>query len=172
MNIFGSANILLPRTDKGVNMETWAVIACDQFTSQPEYWDEARNKVGDAPSALRLILPEAELPASPDRIAGIHATMKQYLDEGLFQEYKDAYVYVERTQLDGSIRKGLVGAVDLEEYDSGLRPQSGGRLLAIRATEGTVPERIPPRRAVREGAPARVVRKRRLLDISSCFHRT
>ncbi|MCR5346316.1 MAG: DUF1015 domain-containing protein [Fretibacterium sp.] len=145
MSLFQAADILLPNVR---DMGLWPVVACDQFTSQPEYWDEVREKVGDAPSSYHLILPEAELPASPERTAAIHATMKDYLEKGLFREHKNAYVYVERTQMDGSVRRGVVGAVDLEGYD-----YSEGSSSPIRATERTVVERIPPRRAVREGAP-------------------
>ena len=145
MSLFQSADILLPNVK---DMTLWPVIACDQFTSQPEYWDEVREKTGDAPSSYHLILPEAELPASPARVAAIHAAMREYLEKALFREYRNSYVYVERTQMDGSVRRGLVGAVDLEGYD-----YSEGSSSPIRATERTVVERIPPRRAVREGAP-------------------
>ncbi|MBR1672719.1 MAG: DUF1015 domain-containing protein [Fretibacterium sp.] len=145
MSLFQSADILLPDAQA---LGLWPVIACDQFTSQPEYWDEVRRLVGSAPSSYHLILPEAELPASPERVAGIHAAMESCLRRSLFCEYKDAYVYLERTLLDGSVRPGLVGAVDLEEYDYGE-----GSKAKVRATERTVVERIPPRKAVREGAP-------------------
>lgn len=145
MSLFQSADILLPNVK---DMTLWPVIACDQFTSQPEYWDEVREKTSDAPSSYHLILPEAELPASPARVAAIHAAMREYLEKALFREYRNSYVYVERTQMDGSVRRGLVGAVDLEGYD-----YSEGSSSPIRATERTVVERIPPRRAVREGAP-------------------
>ena len=145
MSIFATARILLPRD---VDMEKWAVIACDQFTSQPDYWQRVEQTVGQAHSALRLILPEAELEeASPERIPGIHAAMRDYLERGLFQVWEDAFVYVERQLLDGSIRRGLVGALDLEQYD--YREDSRA---AVRATERTVLERIPPRQKIREGA--------------------
>ena len=143
---FQPAEILLP---KDVDMTKWAVVACDQFTSQPEYWEAVEAYVGTAPSALRLILPEAQL-RSPDvdaHIAEINRTMRAYLDGGLFASYPDTLVYVERTQSDGRIRRGLVGMVDLEQYD--FTPGSG---TLIRATEGTVLSRIPPRVRVREHA--------------------
>ena len=146
MDVFVPARILLPRA---VQMEKWAVIACDQFTSQPEYWERVERAVGDAPSALRLILPEAELAGPYERrIPAIHAAMRRYLDEGLFDVYEEAFVYVERSLTDGSVRRGLVGAVDLEQYD--YRDDVSA---AVRATERTVVERIPPRKKVRDGAP-------------------
>lgn len=145
MSVFGPADLLIPDVE---DMAAWSVIACDQFTSQPEYWDAVRDRAGDAPSSLRLILPEVELAsAGPERIGEIDRAMERYLRAGLFREHRDAYVYLERTLLDGSIRRGLVGAIDLEAYD--WRP---GATAAIRATERTVPERLPPRMAVRRGA--------------------
>ncbi len=147
MAVFSSADILLP---KEAPYETWSVIACDQFTSQPEYWEETRKIVGDAPSSVNLILPEAEL-GSPDedaRIKKINQTMQDYLDEGVFTTYKDSMVYVERAMQDGSIRKGLIGKLDLEAYD-----YSQGSTSDVRATEKTVVERIPPRVRVRKDAP-------------------
>ena len=144
---FSPADILLPRK---ADMGKWAVVACDQFTSEPEYWKAVENTVGEAPSTLRLILPEAHLNA-PDvdkRIADINANMKRYLDEGIFKTMRGSFIYTERTQSDGSIRHGLIGKVDLECYD--FTPGSGA---LIRATEGTVLDRIPPRVRVRKDAP-------------------
>ena len=140
------ADILLPRK---ADMTKWAVVACDQFTSQPEYWEAVEQEVGDAPSTLRLILPEAKLHDSDvaDHIADINATMQRYLDEGVFTEYPGALFYMERTQADGKVCQGLIGMVDLEDYD--FLP---GSRHPIRATEGTVLERIPPRVRVREHA--------------------
>ena len=124
------------------------MIACDQFTSQPEYWEEVQKFAGYSPSAYNLILPEAQLAsAGRERISQINSAMHDYIEQGLFTEYKDSYIYVERTLLDGSIRPGIVGVIDLEEYDYAL-----GSSSQIRATELTVQERIPPRRAVRENA--------------------
>lgn len=146
MHPFLKANILLP---KDAAMEKWSVIACDQFASQPEYWDEARHLAADAPSALHLILPESELDGDcAAAIKSIHETMLRYLDENIFCLYPDCFVYVERTLLNGAVRKGVVGAVDLEQYD--FHPQSNA---AIRATEETVAERIPPRMNIRRNAP-------------------
>ncbi len=145
MKTFLGANILLPKT---AEPEKWSVIACDQFTSQPEYWEDVESYVGNAPSALRLIFPEVKLGGDPQAIiAGIRSSMEQYLEEGIFEEYKDSFVYVERTLLDGSVRRGVVGAIDLESYD-----YSKDSRARIRATEKTVEERIPPRKVIREQA--------------------
>ena len=146
MGVFQAAQILLP---KHADMGRWAVIACDQFTSDPDYWQRVRDFVGEVPSTLHMILPEAELgaPDEPEKIREIHKTMEQYLNSDLFTEYRNAYVYVERTLLNGKIRKGIVGMVDLEDYD--YKP---GSVSPIRATEKTVLERIPPRQRVRRGA--------------------
>lgn len=141
------ATILLPRN---CDMRRWAVVACDQFTSQPEYWQEAERLAGDAPSSLRLILPESRLDTSgvDGAIAGINRAMEDYLARNLFTAYQDAIFYIERTQSDGAVRRGLVAAVDLEQYD-----YTPGSASLIRATEGTVLERIPPRVRVRRNAP-------------------
>ena len=143
---FYPADILLP---KDVDMTKWAVVACDQFTSQPEYWEAVERTVGDAPSALRLVLPEAKLnaPQVGEYISQINSTMEQYLEEGVFETYLHSFFYMERTQADGKVCQGLIGMVDLEEYD--FLPGSKRR---IRATEGTVLERIPPRVQVRQCA--------------------
>ena len=144
---FTSADILLPRD---AEYEKWAVIACDQFTSEPEYWQETENMTEGAVTALDLILPEIYLgEADVDkRIDKIAANMYGYLDSDVFEEHKNALIYVERIQTDGVLRAGVVGAVDLEEYD-----YSKGSTSQIRATEATVTERIPPRIKVREKAP-------------------
>lgn len=144
---FKPADILLPA--RGTDYSKWSVIACDQYTSQPEYWERAERAVGGAPSTLRLVLPEAYLdsPGLEKRIDSINLAQKEYLDSGLFEEYKDSMVYVRRIQSDGSLREGLVGAIDLEEYDYLPGSQS-----QVRATEATVAERIPPRLKIRQGA--------------------
>lgn len=143
MEVFNRADILLP---DGVDMLRWSVVACDQYTSQPEYWQRVERVVGDAPSTLRLVYPEAYLAEGDARIEKINAEMKNYLASGIFKEYKNALVYIERTTPSG-VRCGLVGAVDLEAYD-----YRRGAKSAIRATEGTVLERIPPRVKIRRGA--------------------
>lgn len=155
---FSPADILLP---KGIDWTKWAVIACDQFSSQPEYWDAVEKTVGESPSTLRLILPEAKL-NSPDvgrHIADINAAMDRYLADGLFETLENALIYVERVQSDGKIRAGLVGKIDLEQYD--FTPGSGA---LIRATEGTVLSRIPPRVKVREDAPIELPHVMLLMD--------
>ncbi len=145
MSVFQPADILIPREE---DLEKWAVIACDQFSSEPEYWEETRRIVGDAPSALHLILPEAELGGQDEeKIGTAHAAMEAYLHRGLFREYKNAFIYVERRFADGSYRQGVMGMVDLEAYD--FAPDAK---TPVRATEETVAERIPPRMALRQGA--------------------
>lgn len=147
MNItFKSANILLP---KNVDMTKWSVVACDQYTSEPEYWKEVNDVVGDSPSTLRLTLPEIYLESDNvnERISEINNTMEEYVNNDLFVEYKDTMIYLQRTQNDGKIREGLIGVVDLEDYSF----EKGSQTL-IRATEKTVIERIPPRVKVRENA--------------------
>ena len=155
---FYPADILLPRE---CDMTRWAVVACDQFTSQPEYWQAVEETVADAPSTLRLILPEAKLndPNVDEHIAKINASMKQYLDEEVFQTYGEALIYIERAQSDGKVRHGLIGMVDLDQYD--FTPGSGA---LIRATEGTVLERIPPRVKVRQDAPIELPHVMLLID--------
>ncbi len=156
-----AVEILLPNPE--VDLTRWAVVACDQFTAQPEYWRDAERVVGDAPSALRLILPEAWLSESDARVPAIHAAMRAYLDEGvLVPAVREGFVLVERTTAAG-VRPGLVAALDLEAYD--FRP--GSRSL-IRATEGTVLERVPPRVRVRAGAPVELPHVMMLIDDPRC----
>lgn len=139
------ADVLLPK--KGIDLRKWATIACDQFTSQPEYWEQVAREVGDAPSTFNLILPEVYLgkPEEMERIRSAQQTMRQYLDNGIFEVYS-GLIYVERT-VCGKTRRGLILALDLEKYD-----YSPGSQTLIRATEGTILERIPPRMRIREGA--------------------
>ena len=146
MSLFSFFDVLLPKPEY---MEKWPVVACDQFTSQPEYWAGLDNAVGTAPSALRCILPEVELKnCTEDRYDTIRTTMRSYLESGVFNTYSNSFVYVERTLLDGCVRPGIVGVIDLEAYDF-----NADALSPIRATEKTVVERIPPRMKVRRGAP-------------------
>lgn len=148
MNIpFKRGNILLP---KNTDMTKWSVVACDQYTSEAEYWNDVEKIVGDAPSTLKLTLPEIYLEDEnvSERIAKINSNMKALLDEDFFNEYKDSMIYLERTQSDGKIREGLIGVVDLEAYS-----YEKGAETPIRATEKTVIERIPPRVKIRENAP-------------------
>jgi len=145
-NVFVPTDILVPQN---IDMQKWSVVACDQYTSQPEYWENVKKTAGDSPSALNIIFPEIYLENGDknERINSINATMKKYTDDGIFKEYPNAFIYVER-EADGKIRQGLVGAVDLECYD-----YSKDSTSAVRATEGTVIERIPPRVEIRKNAP-------------------
>ena len=144
---FRPADILLPQD---CDYDKWAVVACDQYTSQPEYWQRVEERVGRAPSALRLILPESSLdgPQVEMDIMDINATMARYVREGRFKTLPGAMIYVERTLDNGRTRRGLVGMADLKCYD-----YEPGSDALIRATEGVVMPRIPPRVAVRKNAP-------------------
>lgn len=144
--LFLPADILIP---KGVYMPTWSVVACDQFTSQPEYWDEADKHVGALPSALRLMLPEAYLNTKDTEFEAKKANenMQQYINQGVFKIIQDSFIYTERTLADGKVRKGLLGALDLEYYDYSKNSTS-----PIHATEGTIEDRLPPRVKVRKDA--------------------
>ena len=155
---FRPADILLP---KDCEYSKWSVVACDQYTSQPEYWQRVEEYVGRAPSTLRLILPESclEGPNVETDIMEINNTMSRYLREGRFVEHPGALFYVERTLDNGKVRRGLMGMVDLEQYD-----YEPGSSAPIRATEGTVLSRIPPRVAVRKNAPVELPHVMLLVD--------
>ncbi len=144
---FSPADILLPQN---CAYDKWAVVACDQYTSQPEYWQRVEDYVGAAPSALRLILPEGCLdgPSVETDIMDVNNTMTRYLREERFKCLPGALVYVERRLDNLRLRRGLIGKVDLEQYD-----YEPGADTPVRATEGTVAARIPPRVAVRKNAP-------------------
>ncbi len=146
MKIFRPADILLPDVKK---LEAWSVVACDQFTSDLDYWEKVYELVGDEPSALRMIIPEAELSFKDAEIESekIYGIMEQYLSDGVFTELKDSYIIVERKLIDGSVRSGIMGMVDLECYD-----WSDNAAVPVRATEHTVEDRLPPRVKVREKA--------------------
>lgn len=153
----GVPEIVLPKA--GVDLHKWAVIACDQYTSEPEYWEKVAGIVGDAPSTLHLTYPEVFL-SEPDpgaRIARIRETMRRYAQENLFVE-TTGFVYVERT-IHGRVRRGLMACLDLEQYDF-----SKGSTSPIRATEGTILDRIPPRVRIREGATIELPHIMVLLD--------
>src|SRR4030042_1202893 len=153
--------VYLPRP--GVELGKWAIIACDQFTSQPEYWKKVEEALGGAPSTLNMIFPEVYLdkPGADGRIQHIQRTMKGYLSEGLLVPY-DGMVYVER-HVGEKMRRGLVLALDLEHYDF----TKGSRSL-IRATEGTIIERLPPRIRIREGARLELPHILVLIDDPEC----
>lgn len=140
--IFQPAEILLPAG----NLRKWSVIACDQFTSDGEYWEEVERFVGDAPSSLRLMLPEYYLGQEDEslRMKQIRDTMVRYLNSGVFHAYPDSLIYLERRLSSGKIRRGLIGAVDLEAFD-----YSNHTDAPIRASEHTVEDRLPPRVKVR-----------------------
>lgn len=147
-NAFKPADILIPNSN--TDMTKWSVIACDQYTSEAEYWKQTAHNVGDSLSTLNLILPEIFLEDDDvsDRINNIHKNMEKYLADDIFDEYKNSMVYIERIQSNGILRAGILGMIDLEEYDF-----SKGSTSQVRATEATVIERIPPRIKVRDGAP-------------------
>lgn len=140
-------HMLLP--NKNVDLTRWAVVACDQYTSQPEYWEETERIVGDAPSTLRLMLPEMYLgkPDEAERITKINATMDKYVLDGTLEDKGEGFVLTRRS-VAGNVRTGIVMALDLECYD-----YNKGATTLIRATEGTIVERIPPRLRIRENAP-------------------
>ncbi len=156
MAIFNKADVMLP---KNADLTKWSVVACDQYTSQPEYWEKAEEVVGNSPSTLNLVYPEAFLSQGDGRIEKINKTMKEYCDRGIFETYKNCLIYVERTLSGGRVRKGIVGSVDLEAYDF-----HKGVKCPIRATEGTVLERIPPRVKIRENAPLELPHVMLLVD--------
>ncbi len=150
MKIINDIGIQIPQVylpKAGTDLNKWAVIACDQFTSEPEYWHDVEKIVGDAPSTLNLTFPEVHLekPGEEERIQSIQVTMRKYMDEGILQPH-DGLIYVERT-VGGKTRKGVILCLDLERYD-----YNKGSSSLIRATEGTIVDRLPPRIKVRQGA--------------------
>lgn len=157
MSYFTSADILLPDFAKHDGTR-WSCVACDQYTSEPAYWEAVEALVGEAPSTLRLILPEVYLDETDARKPRIRAAMEAYLQDVLVC-HPDSMILVERTLGGGGTRWGLVGAVDLEAYDYTRGAQSH-----IRATEATVAERIPARTAIRRGAPIELPHAMLLID--------
>lgn len=173
-NYFGNIGLLVPDVllpGSRVDLSKWACIACDQFTSDPDYWQGFYSFVGNAPSASKLILPEICLSRNislfgekqttsvPERIAKINSTMTKYLGDGTLTDSFSGLVYVERTLPSGAVRKGLIAALDLEEYDF----TRGSRAL-IRPTEETVHERIPARLEIRRDAPLELPHSIVLID--------
>ena len=155
------AEILLPRAD--VDPARWAVVACDQYTSQPDYWKAVENTVADAPSTLKITFPEIYLSEGSARIARIQAEMNKYLDEGVLEPaVKNGFILLERTTPSG-VRPGLVVRLDLEQYDF-----TPGTDALVRATEGTILSRIPPRVKIREGAPLESPHVMVLIDDPDC----
>lgn len=155
---FGPSDILLP---KDVDLHRWSVVACDQYTSEPEYWARVEKQVENAPSALRLILPEQKLEDghTQEHIMEINQTMEKYLKQDIFCVVPDSLIYVERWLDNGTLRRGLIGQIDLEDYD--YNPNSSA---LIRATEKTVLSRIPPRVAVRREAALELPHVMLLMD--------
>ena len=150
-------DIYLPA--EGIDLRRWAVVACDQYTSQPDYWRRVEAYVGARPSTLHIVQPEIDLERAGARIPAVHRAMREYLSNGtLVCAVQNGFTLTERTTASGA-RLGLVAAVDLEEYD--FTPGSGAM---IRATEGTIRERIPPRLRIREGAPLECPHVMLLLD--------
>ncbi|MDD6261871.1 MAG: DUF1015 domain-containing protein [Clostridiales bacterium] len=145
--LFVPADILIPQEEL---LPLWSVVACDQYTSEPEYWDRVTEKTAGVPSARHIIFPEAYLETSDagEVTAKANAEMEKYLSSGVFRKFSQCYVFVTRTLRSGTVRHGLMGAVDLSQYD-----YSAGSKSPIRATEKTVLERIPPRVSLRREAP-------------------
>ncbi len=163
---FQRADILLPKfagdSDK---MNTWSVVACDQYTSEPEYWNKVSTLTQGKASTLYVTVPEIYLSDADidNRIKATNATMKEYVENDVFTEHKNTYIFVERTLHSGVKRLGIVGMVDLEDYD-----YSVGSETKVRATEGTVVSRIPPRLKVRQDAPIELPHIMLLIDDEAC----
>jgi hypothetical protein len=144
----GTPDILIPNSK--IDLRKWAVVACDQYTSEQSYWKRVENYVGNDPSTLRLIFPEAYLeePNPQKRIDAINATMSSYVENELFTSYEESFFLVHRTTGKEPGRWGLLVALDLEQYDYAKESRT-----LIRATEGTIVSRIPPRKQIRKDAP-------------------
>ena len=163
---FKRADILLPKFSKDAEkMKKWSVVACDQYTSEPDYWHAVSDCVGESESTFKLTVPEIYLNDKDieQRIKNTNAEMEKYMAENIFNEYKNTYIFVERTLASGVKRLGIVGAVDLEDYDYSSDSQT-----KIRATEGTVVSRIPPRLKVRCEAMIELPHIMMLIDDESC----
>ncbi|HAW15895.1 MAG TPA: DUF1015 domain-containing protein, partial [Clostridiales bacterium] len=155
-----AADILLPESSN--DLSKWAVIACDQYTSEPEYWNKVEEYVGDSPSALRIVLPEVYLTDEAEkakRLSSISSNIDSYLKGGVWQAPKEGFVVMDRKTPLHPSRKGLVAAVDLECYS-----YEKGNTALIRATEGTVLSRIPPRVKIRENAKVELPHVMLLID--------
>ena len=145
-----ASDLMIPK--KGVDLEKWAVVACDQFTSEKDYWEDVDSLVGKAPSTLRLIFPECYLEDGDGdkRIADINRSMDDYVSRELFDTYRDCFFLVRRS-CGNSCRWGLMASLDLDRYSW----EKDSRSL-IRATEGTILSRIPPRKKIRKDAPLEI----------------
>ena len=157
--IIKKADILLPA--EGIDQTRWSVIACDQYTSEPEYWAEVERIVGEAPSTLKITLPEVYLEDEDvdRRIDRIHSAMREYEEKKILEQHRDTMIYVERRDSEGKLRPGIMACVDLEAYD-----YHQGSSSLIRTSEETVESRIPPRIKVREDAPVETPHIMLLLD--------
>ncbi len=155
--VFVPADILVP---SGIDMENWSVVACDQFTSERDYWLDVEARTRGCFSTYHMILPEAFLREKSvmDAADECRRAMESYLADGIFQTLRDSFVYVER-KVSGGVRRGIVGAIDLEAYD--FRPGSTSK---IRASERTVMERLPARMLLRENAPLELPHAMVLID--------
>jgi len=163
---FMRADILLPKfSNEPDKMKKWSVVACDQYTSEPEYWKQVNDLVNDEYSTLNLTVPEIYLNDDDIelRIKNTNANMDTYMQKEIFDEYKNSYIFIERTLKNGAKRLGIVGMADLEEYD-----YSKDSKTKIRATEGTVVSRIPPRLKVRKDAPVELPHIMLLIDDDKC----
>jgi hypothetical protein len=154
-------NVLLPKEE--IDLTRWSVVACDQYTSDHQYWDRVETHVGKVPSTLRITLPEIflEAPDVESRIKAIHDSMNSYLEQGILREHGDAIIYIERKTQASGLRQGLLFAMDLERYDYSRESRT-----LIRATEGTIVDRIPPRLKVRKEAAIEVPHIMILIDDS------
>lgn len=156
--ILSTADILIPRVEC---MTKWGVVACDQYTSEPAYWESVSLFVGDSPSAYNMVFPEIYLKNADfdDMIRKINLSMQNYLDDNIFDLHPSTYIYVERTLFNGKVRHGIVGKIDLENYNFRIESKP-----LIRATEGTVLDRIPPRVQIRKDAPLELPHVMLLID--------
>lgn len=157
---FLPGDFLLPK--KSVDLTKWSVIACDQYTSQLSYWKDVERFVKDVPSTLKLIYPEVYLDHGNDRIEDIHRMMKVYMEQILEESVHEGYILLKRSTLSGD-RLGLIGVIDLEAYD-----YTPGNPLPIRATEGTISSRIPPRVKIRKDATVELSHVMVLVDDEKC----
>lgn len=144
--------ILIP---KNLDTTTWSTIAVDQYTQNEEYWQNVSTIVGEKPSAFKITFPEIYLKeddnARQQRITNIHQQMTNYLNDGIFEEAREEFVYLERTTRYGRVRHGLNIAIDLERYE--YKPFSQA---LIRSTEATIESRLPTRVAIRKDAPIEI----------------
>lgn len=157
-NTIGIPSLLLPK--KNVDLSKWAVVACDQFTSQPNYWKELSNYIGNAPSTLRMVLPEVYLEKMNDlMIDEINQKMNDYLNQNVLEDLGPTLLLIERTTAQNNKRLGLMVSIDLEDYEY----QEGKKPL-IRTTEKTIVSRIPPRERIRKQAPLELSHVMLLMD--------